>query len=44
MLFVISDRDLQDEKKYGRLCYPPMFMHTIKNSAAEKGKYMAVPL
>lgn len=32
------------EGKYGRLCFPPMFVHTVKNTAAQKGSGMAVPV
>ncbi|KAF7591725.1 hypothetical protein BBP40_001169 [Aspergillus hancockii] len=32
------------EDLYGRLCYPSMLLHTIKNTAEKKGKDMAVPV
>ncbi|KAH8890730.1 hypothetical protein GQ53DRAFT_721540 [Thozetella sp. PMI_491] len=38
------DEGKLDETKYGHLCFPAMFLHTIKNVAAEKGKDMAVPV
>ncbi|KAL4895304.1 hypothetical protein BDV59DRAFT_211635 [Aspergillus ambiguus] len=33
-----------NEEAYGRLCFPPMFLHTIKNTEPEKGPDMAVPV
>ncbi|KAE8354742.1 hypothetical protein BDV28DRAFT_155997 [Aspergillus coremiiformis] len=33
-----------EEESYGRLCYPPMFLHTIKNSDPVKGPEFAVPV
>jgi hypothetical protein len=31
------------EAVHGRLCYPPIFLHTIKNTAEEKGPIKPVP-
>ncbi|GES61279.1 hypothetical protein ATEIFO6365_0006073800 [Aspergillus terreus] len=33
-----------NEETYGRLCFPPMFLHTIKNTEPEKGPDKAVPV
>ncbi|KAF9889333.1 hypothetical protein FE257_007443 [Aspergillus nanangensis] len=33
-----------DEDVYGRLCFPSMFLHTIKNTAPEMGPDPAVPI
>ena len=38
---------LQDETKNGRMCLPPMLLHTIKNTKEEKYYdifHMAVPV
>lgn len=35
---------IQHEDIYGRLCFPPMFLHPIKNADEKKGSEMPVPV
>lgn len=38
------DEGRLDEERFGRLCFPMMFVHTVKNTEKVKGKDMAVPV
>lgn len=38
------DEGVLDEQRFGRLCFPAMFVHTVKNTERVKGKDMAVPV
>lgn len=38
------DEERLDEERLGRLCFPMMFVHTVKNTEKVKGKDMAVPV
>lgn len=38
------DEGKLDEGTYGRLCFPGMMLHTVKNTELVKGKDMAVPV
>ncbi|KAE8153148.1 hypothetical protein BDV25DRAFT_127477 [Aspergillus avenaceus] len=41
--FWFDGGDLREDL-YGRLCFPPIFLHTIKNSDREKGPAAPVPI
>ncbi|KAI1844683.1 hypothetical protein JX266_009139 [Neoarthrinium moseri] len=38
------DEGVLNEERYGHLCFPPMWIHTIKNTAREKGPDRPVPV
>ncbi|KAB5526343.1 hypothetical protein GE09DRAFT_1151158 [Coniochaeta sp. 2T2.1] len=38
------DEGRLEEERFGRLCFPMMFVHTVKNTERVKGKDMAVPV
>lgn len=38
------DEGLLQEERFGRLCFPGMFVHTVKNTERVKGEDMAVPV
>ncbi|KAH8903683.1 hypothetical protein BR93DRAFT_953031 [Coniochaeta sp. PMI_546] len=38
------DEGRLDEDRFGRLCFPMMLVHTVKNTERVKGKDMAVPV
>jgi hypothetical protein len=38
------DEGMLEEERFGRLCFPGMLVHTVKNTERVKGKDMAVPV